>query len=558
MVADKKAQDAAEQAKLDAYHISPDSPLYKYVQNPSLIPHKYGQTDAQAVAEIKKQDYDNSLTMAYRTALSNMGYGDGFFQEGGQLYDADHNLIPPKANEVSNTLTDPKTGQPRYETKPEEEARLKGVQTYLQSQGNVINPDQPWNIAATDDKIKAAQNALANLHANPGPDPQATLNNFLKTTTFTPDDLYKASNGLWSVEDLGKLMAGNTNQPKPEVGGVDKITRSRAQGFTASDMPADVPVDTGAPSGGLNALAGQISTPMTGVIDGGIKKAGTNDFDPNSGYQNPGSSIAQMQNDLYPPKQPTSYGGNDGIYGPGGMFPLYPPEYQQPIGDPGPPEYIVDPERLDPVPNEQPQFNGGYPIEQQINSAFNFDDSGYPVEEPQFNGGYPVQDQYAQVSSGPMIDEIQAMIDAQNAYSSSGGAKRGGAIHKATGGLTHYTYGKPADVLENLGLRGQQMAQGGLPHVSNVPIVQGRMDFRQGSAVHGKGDGQSDDIPAMLADGEYVIDADTVAQIGNGSTKAGAQALDKFRESIRAHKRSAPINKIPPKTKALTSYLKVK
>ena len=100
------------------------------------------------------------------------------------------------------------------------------------------------------------------------------------------------------------------------------------------------------------------------------------------------------------------------------------------------------------------------------------------------------------------------------------------------------------------------MRKGGLPHVSNVPQVNGRFDFRQGSAVHGEGDGQSDDIPAMLADGEYVIDAETVAQIGNGSTKAGAQALDKFRESIRAHKRSAPLNKIPPKTKALTSYLK--
>jgi hypothetical protein len=100
------------------------------------------------------------------------------------------------------------------------------------------------------------------------------------------------------------------------------------------------------------------------------------------------------------------------------------------------------------------------------------------------------------------------------------------------------------------------MRKGGLPHASNVPMVEGRYDFRNGSAVHGAGDGQSDDIPAMLADGEYVIDAETVAQIGNGSTKAGAQALDKFRESIRAHKRSAPLNKIPPKTKALTSYLK--
>ena len=102
----------------------------------------------------------------------------------------------------------------------------------------------------------------------------------------------------------------------------------------------------------------------------------------------------------------------------------------------------------------------------------------------------------------------------------------------------------------------QGLKSGGLPAWSNVPMTAGRLNFRHGAPVHGAGDGQSDDIPAMLADGEYVIDAETVAQIGNGSTKAGAQALDKFRENIRAHKRSAPINKIPPKTKALTSYLK--
>ena len=100
------------------------------------------------------------------------------------------------------------------------------------------------------------------------------------------------------------------------------------------------------------------------------------------------------------------------------------------------------------------------------------------------------------------------------------------------------------------------MKSGGLPALSNVPLAEGRLDFRQGSAVHGPGDGQSDDIPAMLADGEYVIDAETVAQIGNGSTKAGAKALDEFRQNIRKHKRSAPLDKIPPKTKALTSYLK--
>jgi len=76
-----------------------------------------------------------------------------------------------------------------------------------------------------------------------------------------------------------------------------------------------------------------------------------------------------------------------------------------------------------------------------------------------------------------------------------------------------------------------------------------------GHYVKGKGDGQSDDIPAMLADGEFVWDADTVAQLGNGSSDAGAKFLDKFREAIRAHKRSAPNDKIPPKASPL-QYVK--
>jgi hypothetical protein len=73
--------------------------------------------------------------------------------------------------------------------------------------------------------------------------------------------------------------------------------------------------------------------------------------------------------------------------------------------------------------------------------------------------------------------------------------------------------------------------------------------------VQGKGTGQSDDIDAKLADGEYVFDADIVSALGDGSNKAGAQALDKMREVIRAHKRSAPDTKIPPKAKSPLSYL---
>lgn len=68
--------------------------------------------------------------------------------------------------------------------------------------------------------------------------------------------------------------------------------------------------------------------------------------------------------------------------------------------------------------------------------------------------------------------------------------------------------------------------------------------------------GQDDKVPAMLSHGEYVFDADTVAALGDGNNEAGAGALDRMRENIRRHKRSAPVSKIPPKAKAPEQYLK--
>jgi hypothetical protein len=97
-------------------------------------------------------------------------------------------------------------------------------------------------------------------------------------------------------------------------------------------------------------------------------------------------------------------------------------------------------------------------------------------------------------------------------------------------------------------------------NVEQVAGPEGRFyakhDIR-GFAVGGPGTGQSDDIPTMLSDGEYVIDADTVAALGDGSSKAGASVLDKFRQEIRKQKRSAPANDIPPKAKSPMEYLKM-
>ena len=57
--------------------------------------------------------------------------------------------------------------------------------------------------------------------------------------------------------------------------------------------------------------------------------------------------------------------------------------------------------------------------------------------------------------------------------------------------------------------------------------------------VQGDGNGRADDVNARLSDGEYVIDAETVALLGDGNTEAGARALDQMREAIRAHKGQA-------------------
>lgn len=74
----------------------------------------------------------------------------------------------------------------------------------------------------------------------------------------------------------------------------------------------------------------------------------------------------------------------------------------------------------------------------------------------------------------------------------------------------------------------------GMAHGGDMGYSRG--SSRESFAVEGPGTGRSDDIPAVLSDGEYVIDAETVALLGDGSSKAGAKKLDEMRVKIRKHK----------------------
>ena len=75
--------------------------------------------------------------------------------------------------------------------------------------------------------------------------------------------------------------------------------------------------------------------------------------------------------------------------------------------------------------------------------------------------------------------------------------------------------------------------------------------------AQGGGSGRDDTIDARLSDGEYVMDAETVALVGDGSTKEGAKRFDKMRQQIRSHKGKALAKgKFSPNAKSPLSYIK--
>lgn len=74
--------------------------------------------------------------------------------------------------------------------------------------------------------------------------------------------------------------------------------------------------------------------------------------------------------------------------------------------------------------------------------------------------------------------------------------------------------------------------------------------------VQGGGTGRSDSIDARLSDGEYVVDAETVSLLGDGSSKAGAKKLDQFRANIRKQKgKQLAKGKFSPDAKSPEEYV---
>jgi hypothetical protein len=122
----------------------------------------------------------------------------------------------------------------------------------------------------------------------------------------------------------------------------------------------------------------------------------------------------------------------------------------------------------------------------------------------------------------------------QTQQSGPSGGVLGGALNGIGQGITNIGQGI-SDGVSSIG-RGLGFAQGGVSGGFNLGSYSDG-----GRLLKGPGDGMSDNIPATiahkqparLADGEFVVPADVVSHLGNGSTDAGAKRLYAMMDKVR-------------------------
>ncbi len=215
------------------------------------------------------------------------------------------------------------------------------------------------------------------------------------------------------------------------------------------------------------------------------------------------------------------------------------------------------------IPILQPEASKFYkekkidPLEQVMQAQADF------MKEPQMQQfAQPAPQPQQQSSPLDMLRQLQS------------GQSPSGQLPDQEKANPYYSYGSERpieEILAGMGTREMAaggyvaplMAQGGmaLPLMAKkggaLSHYEGRENFKEGKHVAGEGDGQSDDIPAWLADGEFVFPADVVSALGNGSTKAGTDKLYEMMHSIRDRARSkGPKDLPPPAFKSPLDYLK--
>jgi hypothetical protein len=148
----------------------------------------------------------------------------------------------------------------------------------------------------------------------------------------------------------------------------------------------------------------------------------------------------------------------------------------------------------------------------------------YPTDEEAkeaFNAAFPTQN-YTQPQTNPYVQSLQDLLVQMRL-------------------LPNNQVGVPSPESQNMAIGHGHYAHGGEIYSLGSYSDGGRL-------LKGPGDGMSDDIPATighnqparLAEGEFVIPADVVSHLGNGSTEAGSKVLYQMMERVRKARTGNP------------------
>jgi hypothetical protein len=159
--------------------------------------------------------------------------------------------------------------------------------------------------------------------------------------------------------------------------------------------------------------------------------------------------------------------------------------------------------------------------------------------------GMPISEVYKKIKKAKPVEtaaSINTFVDQNSTGGSDGGGGGGGGGSGpggvgGAGGPASTSAAAPGDFARG-GL--MAMARGGMAQQFNLG------DYSDGGRLlRGPGDGVSDSIPASiggkrparLADGEFVVPARIVSELGNGSTEAGARKLYAMMDRIQSARR---------------------
>jgi hypothetical protein len=541
MVAYKAAQDAKDKAALDSWTVSETSPMYA----------GYMAATDQRKNDIKSMDMENTKLAAYRQTMADM-YPNSTIVSGGTLgYD-------PTGDQTDNYITDA-SGKSRYLTNQDLVARDAYTKQLLTTQGNYAAPGAPDVPAAGGTPTESA--SATGIQSLAKPDTPATTTPAPTGIQTIHGSIYDPVTGHFRNPTEAEIGAKGIKEARDNINTVGEMTALTKQYFDSYKPGEVLDFADGTLTKNADGTATHKYTDANGKTQSYTFSAGTDiatiaKSDP---------SIAKEWKSMFNYTAPTGTGvttppgtGSPIITTPGPTYPSVPTPGS---GGPGKSTTRVFDwqntpiDRLPTVAQKKPEeaMSGesltGFNALSGKGSTATKAWTTYPGRDylPSSSQGFYVQHGEEASSSNPTkptTTPVTSYTDPKKPPTESAGEgyywdwngtkwvavqygpgiARGGMIGYATGGL------------------------GSLGGYSDG-----------GQLLRGGGDGVSDSIPASiggrqparLADGEFVVPARIVSELGNGSTEAGARRLYQMMDRVQhARKKSVGKGNVAKNTRA--------